>query len=444
MMQKPRRNSAVSSEPQRPCRKQTGMQWSTRGLVATRTVPNAGDARLSRLAYRRLLGLALACTGFAILGFAWQGDTTWFDRHFLPNFFIPRPRQLAVGAMLRLLAVLLGLTLVMLGAAATRWHGEARRLHHMVATAAILAAVFASAVLTAELILRTRTWRAAQFHNRQEPRRIADPYLGWKFEPKHHGYKQVAGRRIDFAIDADGHRVAEPSQQMDFALPSVIFSGESVMAGDGLQWRETIPARVAERLHLQPATIAVNGYSTDQAHMRLAAELPRFACPVAVVSIFMPSFLDRNLNVDRPHLDRDLGWHPARPGWRLAALAQDVLHYRSSAEIEQGIRMTRAVLAASKALALSHGAVPILITPQFTPETLVESAIRKRVLDDGGLDHVTVPVDSRFRIPGDMHPNAHGAALIAAAVSIRLEAAGLTAAITKGNQGGRRCQRSAR
>lgn len=435
------RNVRADFEPRGPCGKQTRMQWRTHGSSALRPKSEPGDARLSRTPFAQLPGLAIAGTGIALLGLVVFANSAWFDRHFLPDFFMPRSRQLAIVTALRLMAVLFGLILVLIGRTCVRRGGEKRQLRRLASKTAIVAGVCVSSILTTELILRTRTWHAAQFHNSQEPRRIADPYLGWVFQPNHHGRKLVAGRRIDFAIDALGYRVGGPSQKVDYTLPAVIFSGESVMAGDGLQWRDAIPAQVGDRLHIQPVDIAVNGYSTDQSHMRLAAELPRFACPVAVVSIFMPSFLERNLNIDRPHLDRELRWHPARPGWRLAGLAQTVLHYRGEAEIQRGIATTRAVLVASQRLARSRGAIPLLIVPEFTPETPVESSLRKRVLDDGGLDYVAVPVDSRFRIPGEMHPDAHGAAIIAAAVTNKLEAAGLPAAVNSGNQGRRQCRR---
>src|SRR5258706_10935289 len=129
----------------------------------------------------------------------------------------------------------------------------------------------------------------------------------------------------------------------------------------------------------------------------------------------MPDFLERNLNIDRPHLDRELRWHPARIGWQLVALAQTVLHYRSQEEIARGIAMTRTVLLASQALARSRGAVPLTIVPVFTPEAPVEAALRRRVLDGAGLEYLTIAVDSRLRIAGDAHPDARGAAMIAAA-----------------------------
>ena len=54
------------------------------------------------------------------------------------------------------------------------------------------------------------------------------------------------------------------------------------------------------------------------------------------------------------------------------ALAQTVLHYRSAADIERGIAMTRSVLAASQSLARSRGAYSLLVVPEFKPQRPVE------------------------------------------------------------------------
>jgi hypothetical protein len=68
---------------------------------------------------------------------------------------------------------------------------------------------------------------------------------------------------------------------------------ESMMVGEKLLWSETIPA-TSQLLGIQSANIAVSGYASDQAYLRLASELPRFKHPVAVMSLFTPAIFDRN------------------------------------------------------------------------------------------------------------------------------------------------------
>ena len=238
--------------------------------------------------------------------------------------------------------------------------------------------------------------------------------------PNHRGYDFLAGRRIEYLTDAHGFRIASPAEHLDPARPAILFAGESVMEGYGLQWRETIPAQVGARLGVQPANIAVSGYSTDQAYIRLQSELPRFRCPRAIVTLFMTSFLDRNINVDRPHLDSELRLHPPRKDWRLAVLARRLIPYRSRSAIDGGIAMTRAVLGATTTLARSRGAASLIVVPVFIPENMAETALRRHVLDDAGIDYLLVPIDAGWRLGQDMHPDARAARVIAAAISARL------------------------
>ena len=113
--------------------------------------------------------------------------------------------------------------------------------------------------------------------------------------------------------------MAAPGAAVDAARPTLLFTGESIIAGFGLPWDQTIPALVGASLGLQSANLAVPDYSNDQSYLRLAAELPRFQKPVAVLTLFMPSLLDRNLLSNRPHLGAGLVWQPPQEQWRLAA-----------------------------------------------------------------------------------------------------------------------------
>src|SRR6185369_11915085 len=102
--------------------------------------------------------------------------------------------------------------------------------------------------------------------------------------------------------------------------PTLIFTGETIILGFGLAWENSIPARVSASLGMQSANLAVSDFSNDQSTMRLAAELPRFREPVAVVTLFMPALFDRNLLDNRPHLGPGPVVQPPEQPWRLAAL----------------------------------------------------------------------------------------------------------------------------
>src|SRR5437016_1160903 len=130
-------------------------------------------------------------------------------------------------------------------------------------------------------------------------------------------------------FDRNGYRVASAADTTDFDAPTIVFTGESIMVGHQLAWAETIAAQTSAMLGLQSANIAVSGFATDQAYLRLATELPRFRHPVAVVSLFAPSIFDRNLDDDRPHLGPGLVWLPPAQHWRLTTIARRLIGYRS-------------------------------------------------------------------------------------------------------------------
>jgi hypothetical protein len=233
----------------------------------------------------------------------------------------------------------------------------------------------------------------------------------------------LGGRPIHYATDANGYRVRLPGVQTDLARPSVIFAGESIMLGYGLEWDETIEGQVAGLTGIQAADIAVNAYSTDQALMRLESELPRFAHPVAVVMIFVPALVDRNLDRDRPHLGPDLNWvAPEPPPLRLVELARRITRYRSLESMRDGIAMTRAALARTIALARARKAVPIILVPQMGPESERERAVRREVLDDARIPYLLIRTDDRWRLAGDRHPDARADRLIARAVAAAIRA----------------------
>ena len=192
------------------------------------------------------------------------------------------------------------------------------------------------------------------------------------------------------------------------------------MAGEGLNWDETIPAQVGALMGVQSANLAVDGFATDQSYLRLESELPRFRHPVAIVTLFMTALLGRNLDDSRPHLGPGLIWLPAVAHTRLMSLATLIVPFRRETTVERGIAVTSEVLHATAALATARGAAPLIVVPQFNREDDVERGFRQRILDDAGLPYVFVEFDHGWRIPGDLHPNAYTARRIAMAIADRL------------------------
>jgi hypothetical protein len=141
---------------------------------------------------------------------------------------------------------------------------------------------------------------------------------------------------------------------------------------------------------------------------------------VAVIAMFMTTLFGRNLDDDRPHLGPGLEWRPGVRHGRLRSLAQLVAPYRSDDTVERGITVTREILRATVELAAARGATPLILALQSGPEDRVVESLRRRILDEPGLPYVLVEIDPAWRVPGDVHPNARAAKLIAAAVVARV------------------------
>jgi hypothetical protein len=359
---------------------------------------------------------AVALCGVALLATGILANQRWLDRHFFPSFFLTRHTYVLLETIVRVALGVLGISLALV---VRPWVGRviartpARVLHVAIAAALALAA--------SELVLGRVHLRPAEWLGRdQEPRRQADSRLGWTFVPSRTGHGAIGGRVVDYAFDAAGSRVRRVDEPVDPERPTILFTGESVMFGKGLTWEESVPAQVGAMLRTQSANLAVDGYANDQAYLRTQSELPRFRQPVAVVAMFMTTLFGRNLDDDRPHLGPRLEWRPGVRHGRLRTLVELIAPYRSDDTVERGISVTREILRATVDLAAARGATPLILVPQFGPENRVEQSLRRRILDEPGLPYVLAEIDPAWRVPGDVHPNAHAAHVIAAAVAARL------------------------
>jgi hypothetical protein len=375
---------------------------------------------------RRLIETVLAGFGIALILAACAAGQWWWDRHFMPIFAITRSTLIAAEMAVRGLIGLAGAALLLV----------LRRPIATVLSRADCGGVLRIALAVVlglgagELMLRAHPpYPHDADPLKLEPRRQADPWLGWEFVPARSVVAEEGERRVSYSFDTAGHRVAGPGAAVDYARPTLLFTGESIIVGFGLAWEETIPVRVGAMLGIPSANLAVSDYSNDQAYLRLAAELPRFRQPVAVVTLFMPSLFDRNLLGNRPRLTAGLVWQPAAQTWRLAALLRFLIPYSSRVAVEQGITRTRDSLRALVDLARARGAEPLIVVPQFGAESATDEMLRRRILDDTGLPYVHVMLDPSWHLAGDLHPDSRGAQAIAIAIAGRLKSAAPTDAI---------------
>jgi hypothetical protein len=383
--------------------------------------PDGGDARRAAAGTQ----LLAAAAGLVVLYVAWRMDQPWADRHFLPAWAYPWEAQLKILFWLRIVVAGAGAAILLLlrpWAARAVAAGRGRRALTSALTAFLAVAL---AFVAVEIILHTRTWNSAQERwDRQEPLRLRDAEYGWSFVPGHAGTVALHGRLVHYDTGPSGYRVAAAGRAPDFARPTIVFAGESITLGYGLQWAETIPAQVQALTGVQSIDMGVNAHATDQTLMRLRRELPRFAHPAALVIPFVPCLFDRNLDTDRPHLDANLRWHPADPpSFRIVELARRAVRYRSDAAVADGIAMTRRALKAMIAMAQGRGARALVLVPQFLPESYREAQVRRAVLDQGGIPYLLVPVPAESRFPVDRHPTPAGARAIAVKVAAALASA---------------------
>jgi hypothetical protein len=381
------------------------------------------DRDRSQRSLRAALEINITVIGILFLAAALLANQNWWDRHFLPLFFFAPEKYLLSERLARLAMAVLGLGIIF--AVRPLLGRLARRV-----PARDIAAGFLRIMLAMALAFAVTEWSmshkfsyaAAEKQAGEEPVRQPDAKLGWVFTPSHDGISFSGGRWIGYSIDARGYRVPSRYAAVDVNQPSIIFTGESIIAGYGLNWQETVPAQVATATRIQSVNIAVFGYANDQAYLRLASELPRFRRPVAVVSLFNPSLFARNLGDDRPHLDAQLQWIPATHRLWLTSLLRFLVPYHGQAEIEQGIQATRAQLLATAASARKRGAIALVVDPQFSPETPVERMLRRRILDEPGVEYVRVLLDPSWHLKGDLHPDSRAAYVIAMAIASKLKA----------------------
>jgi hypothetical protein len=356
----------------------------------------------------------IACVGVVLIVAALAANQSWLDRHFLPSFLLPHDLYVRIETGVRLTIAALGV-----------WIVARRPASRMIArTPSRAFQVFVAVVLAlgaSELVLRRVHVRPAEWLlPEEEPRRRADARLGWTFEPARTGRSTVGGRAVEYAFDASGYRVRGVDAPVDPERPAILFVGESVMFGEGLTWEESVPAQVGKMMGMQSANLAVHGYGSDQAFLRLQMELPRFRKPVAVISIFMTTLFGRNLDEDRPHLGPGLLWLPARQRSRLASRARQRVPNRRDATVDRGITMTRDVLRATAQAAEARGARPLTVVPHFGKEQPVDERIRRRIFDDSGVPYELVEIDESWHLPWDRHPDARAARLMAIAIADRL------------------------
>src|SRR5438309_4727940 len=216
-------------------------------------------------------GLAIA--GAAILFAAWRIDAGWAQHHFLPAWAYSWETQLRILFWLRMAVAAAGLIVLLLIRPRTATAVAAGRGRQALVTALTSFVAVAAALLVVEGILHTRSWRSTQERwDKEEPLRARDAEYGWTFAENHAGTVALRGRTVHYATGPHGYRIPASGGGPDPTRPTIVFAGESILLGYGLEWPETIPAQVQALTGIHVANTAVNAHSADQTYLRLRRE----------------------------------------------------------------------------------------------------------------------------------------------------------------------------
>jgi hypothetical protein len=365
--------------------------------------------------------VGVACVAAPLLGFAVLANHGWLDWHMLPDILIPHATHVTWLDTERIIAVAIALVLlVVVRPWLGRWAARSRPRDIAWAFVGGVVALFLALGLS-EAAMRWIVWREDRSWAVQEPLRRSHPIFGWEHMPNRIAQEDFKGRRISYVFDRAGNRVADPMKPLDYARPSILYLGESIMFGAKLNWEETIPGQLQAMTGIQSANLAINAFATDQIYLHLIGELPKFRHPVAIVVIFAPTMLERNLRHTKPHLDDALRWQPARSQWRLQHLGRIVFPFHRRSTIEHVLVSTRTVLKATAAAARARNVPILLLIPTFMPEEPNEALFRDTILRGTGIPYVVVPLDPDWRLWPNFHPDARADHAMALAVASRLK-----------------------
>lgn len=405
------------------------------GLEVPHTIRTA-----TRVATRVLTTLA----GAALVAWSVVADGRWAERHLLGAYCATSRATWWAGRGVPWLAAALGVLVMWTIAPALARRAERLDVRERLPVLLGIVAAIAAALGVGEVVARRQHERLV-LGGRAPPGGAdaamtrLDARLGWSYRPGRTTWTRVAGRPVAYAIDGDGDRARASDDRVDPSRPTVLFAGESIAFGYGLPYEETFVHLVGAELGVQTANLAVVGYGNDQAYRRALDALPRFDHPLALVTLFVPDQIARNVDRWRPRLglapDGTLLPLPPSGGPRLLRLL-DQLPFHG----DEPLRVTAAILRATAEAARARGAEPLFVVTNYGPPCLREDGREAWVVEElfvrQALPFVRVDLDPEDLLPGllERHPGARGARKIASAVERALAARRV---VTAGGASGR-------
>jgi hypothetical protein len=250
-----------------------------------------------------------------------------------------------------------------------------------------------------------------------------NPRYGWLFTASRSTVVETDGRLIHYDVNAEHDRARSIDDNSDPTLPSILFVGESITIGHGLPYEESLPALVGEALNLQVVDLGVDGYSSDQAFLRLLDTLPRFEHPIAVVTLFLPNLMVNRLEaVDHPRLVFDGDEvKVAPPGFFQSLRLTQAFRESFDFHAEWAIRTAGEIFQRTARLARERGARAVFVTPYLGCNwPRADGYLVDELLVRPGLTVVN-PHFGFQGIPGDNHPDTASTRRLADAVIAALQ-----------------------
>jgi hypothetical protein len=370
--------------------------------------------------------LAVTALGAAVLAWAWRADAAWFQLHMLPYYCALADADHTRWLAWRYAAIAIGVVLVtIVRSRAGRWAGERTPREALSAVARVSVAVVL-ALCASELVLR-RTWPFPP----KPPAKFAlppcnsDERLAWVHRPSTTTHLVEDGRDVVYAYDPHGWRVRDAGEAIDPAQPTLLFAGESITSGLGVEYDETFAAIVGMHLGIQVVNAAVHGYGHDQAYLRMLDALAALEHPVAVVTTQFTPMLERDMAHGRPalRLRADGSLYVAPPdseplaGWGLHELWRRVVPYHD----DEAFGIARAIFADTARQARARGAYPLLVETNYLrpcragPDGTVPAV--ERLLNGIGMDVLRVAIDPTWVVHTNEHPDARAHRVLADAIS---------------------------
>jgi hypothetical protein len=382
---------------------------------------------------RLVVEVAVALLGALFILWAVQADRPWFEVHTTPHYCFDVVGQPHKARVVRWVGAALGLIVIFVARPlAGRWArrrsaGEVAFLTVSVAAATLLALWVSDWRLRNKKPEPPGAWPLLNY----EPDSEGDPEYVYRPARSHTTEHSVMGRVVRFSIDENGFRVRAPEDHVDFDRPTILFTGESITSGFALPYEETYASMVGQDFRVQTVNMAVQGYDNEQAYMLLHGALPRFAHPLATVTLVLHLEIERNAWLDRPHfVVRDDGTWTFEPraddGWLAKSPVRQLFErfYHSDEALQRARSTIRATVKESR----ERGAFPLFVLTNSggmcLPDDTGSPSIEHILFD--GLDVVHVRVDTEdVWVPAIQHPDVRGHRRIADAIERALREHGV-------------------